>query len=242
MKKTENELQLDLAAYEAYIFGLVRCHELMKAKQIVEKMKETKDANLKPGSTTLSLLLEGAARVGDIKTVRSVLEELSNKGMIPTDKGYISSAYVYALNRETDKAFEILENWKIKRKKTQNYAKYQSSIDFGKTIQQKYAWPGVAVAKVLLDTLAYDVDHMRTPLNLSEILDKITSILEMAYNNNGPSGARDVRAHLRTNRLLIKLNLSKRSMDFLWKKPQEEMFENIEIFISYSFRYLRLNE
>ncbi len=232
-KKTENGLHFDLAAYEAYIFGLVRCHELMKAKTIVEEMKETKDANLKPGSTTLSLLLEGAARVVDVKTVRSILEELSNKGMIPTDKGYISSAYVYALNRETDKAFEILENWKIKRKKTQNYAKYQSSVDFGNAKKQKFAWPGVAVAKVLLDTLAYDVDHMRTPLNLSETLSKTTSILEMAYNNNGPIGVQDIRAHLRTNRLLIKLNFSKRSMDFLWKKPQEEMFENIEKFISY---------
>merc|ERR1711871_1023995 len=57
LKKTENGLIMDLSTYESYIFALVRCHELMKAKQIVEQMEETKDANLTPGATTLSLLL-----------------------------------------------------------------------------------------------------------------------------------------------------------------------------------------
>ena len=38
--------------------------------------------------------------------------------MIPTDKGYISTAYVYAMNRNTEEAFKILENWKMKRKKS----------------------------------------------------------------------------------------------------------------------------
>ena len=219
--------------YEAYLFGLVRCQELAKAKRVVEKMKETKDANLKPGASTLSLLLEGAARVVDIKTTRSILEELSSKGMIPTDKGYISAAYVFATNRDTEEAFALLETWKLKRKRKRNYTKYQNSADFGKLKQQKYGWPGLTVSKALLDSLAYEIDHLRTPLDLSEVLEKATAVLEMSYNNEGMKCVQNIRAHLRNNRLLLKLNSSKKSIDFLWKKPQIEMFENIENFVSF---------
>ena len=233
LKSPENGLQMDVFTYEAYLFGLVRCQELAKAKRVVEKMKETKDANLKPGASTLSLLLEGAARVVDIKTTRSILEELSSKGMIPTDKGYISAAYVFATNRDTEEAFALLETWKLKRKRKRNYTKYQNSADFGKLKQQKYGWPGLTVSKALLDSLAYEIDHLRTPLDLSEVLEKATAVLEMSYNNEGMKCVQNIRAHLRNNRLLLKLNSSKKSIDFLWKKPQIEMFENIENFVSF---------
>ena len=64
---------------------------------------------MKPAASTLSLILEGSARVGDLRTAKTILRELSSKGMIPTDTGYISAAYVHALNRNTDEAFNLLE-------------------------------------------------------------------------------------------------------------------------------------
>ena len=48
---------------------------------------------------------------------------------------------------------------------------------------QKYGWPGFAVSKMLLDSFTYEVDHLRTPLSLCDLLEKVTCILEMAYNN-----------------------------------------------------------
>ena len=70
-------------------------------------------------------------------------------------------------------------------------------------------------------------------MDLSEVLEKATAVLEMSYNNEGMKCVQNIRAHLRNNRLLLKLNSSKKSIDFLWKKPQIEMFENIENFVSF---------
>ena len=196
-------------------------------------MFSTKDANLKPVASTLSLILEGSARVGDLRTAKNTLKELSSKGMIPTDTGYISAVYVHALNRNTEVAFNLLEDWKKKRHHKHNRKKVRNVFQSRGAEDTKYGWPGFAVSKILLDSLTYDVDHLRTPLSLSGLLEKVTCILEMAYNNEGIQCAHSVRAHLRTNRLLLKLVQTKKSMDFLWKRPQLEMFDHIEKFIVY---------
>ena len=70
---------------------------------------QTKDANLKPGASTLSLLLEGAARVVDIKTTRSILEELSSKGITPKVYGQyvdIQNDMLYYVLQKLDYTFK----------------------------------------------------------------------------------------------------------------------------------------
>ena len=92
--------------------------------------------------------------------------------MIPTDTGYISAAYVHALNRNTDEAFNLLEDWKKKRQRKISLKKYKIGFQAGGPNAPKYGWPGFAVSKMLLDSLAYG-GSLKDAISLCDLLRRL---------------------------------------------------------------------
>ena len=211
--------EIDLKCYEGYICGLVYCHKLEKAKDIVAMLKNSGNANLRPGAETLSLLLDGAARDNDLKLTRSVLSDLFSRGMVPTEEGYANAVFVFANCRVSNEAFKLLKRWR--KESGGNYLPNEEI--------SPYKWPGLNVTKSLFDALAHDSDDLRNSSDLAKLLERVSHLLKLSLSTCAESDTDllSISEQMNSNRLLLKLHNSKENSLKLWAPGHEKTYASI---------------